>query len=131
MVKPSKNVQDWFKKSREDLLAANVLSEARDKQLWGSVTFHCQQAAEKAMKGFLTHNKKKFRKTHNLLELGAEVTKINSTFEPLMRKAIKLNPYAVIFRYPDASDIEFTNKDVEEAIWTAKEVVNTLSGHIG
>ncbi|MGP8245321.1 MAG: HEPN domain-containing protein [Bryobacteraceae bacterium] len=34
--------------------------------------FHCQQAAEKALKGFLTWNGCTFRKTQNLEEIGEQ-----------------------------------------------------------
>jgi HEPN domain-containing protein len=40
--------------------------------LLGDATFHCQQAVEKTIKAFLTWHDRAFRKTHDLVELGAE-----------------------------------------------------------
>jgi HEPN domain-containing protein len=34
--------------------------------LFGAAVFHCQQAAEKALKGFLAWHDTPFRKTHDL-----------------------------------------------------------------
>jgi hypothetical protein len=48
------------------LLAANP-------PLLGEVVFHCQQAAEKAMKGFLSWHDSPFGKTHDLALIGLEV----------------------------------------------------------
>lgn len=51
MDKPSRIVQEWFKFSRHDILAAKTLWEANNPNLWANIGFLCQQAAEKALKG--------------------------------------------------------------------------------
>jgi HEPN domain-containing protein len=55
----------WFAKAADDLRAAVALA-AISPPLFDEAVFHCQQAAEKALKGFLTWNGRAFRKTHNL-----------------------------------------------------------------
>ena len=47
----------WFTKAAHDLQAAELLLTA-DPSLLGEVAFHCQQAAEKAMKGYLRSRNK-------------------------------------------------------------------------
>jgi hypothetical protein len=44
---------------------------AADPPLRASAAFHCQQAVEKLLKGFLVLAAKRFRKTHSLAQLGA------------------------------------------------------------
>ena len=41
--------------------------------------FHAQQAAEKAMKGFLAWHDAPFRKTHDLAEIGQQCAGIDSS----------------------------------------------------
>lgn len=45
--------QSWFKKAWDDVRAAS-LDMGAEPPLTEDALFHCQQAAEKAMKGFLT-----------------------------------------------------------------------------
>jgi HEPN domain-containing protein len=65
--------------------------------------FHSQQAAEKAIKGFLTLRQIAFRKTHSLTELGAQCASADPTLEPILRGIEELTDYASAFRYPDAT----------------------------
>src|SRR6266853_1004857 len=44
---------------------------AAEPPLRASAAFHCQQAVEKLLKGFLVLAAKRFRKTHSLAQLGA------------------------------------------------------------
>ena len=57
----------WLRKAAYDLRAASH-SLTASPPLLGDVVFHCQQAAEKALKGFLMWNNIPFRKTHSLEE---------------------------------------------------------------
>src|SRR3990172_8776162 len=62
--------KEWFAKGNEDLGSAEILFE-NDEYL-NSILFHCHQAAEKYLKGFLVANdldiKDEFR-IHNLRKL--------------------------------------------------------------
>jgi len=55
----------WLHKASEDVRAAEV-ARAAQPPLRGAAVFHCQQAAEKAIKGFLTLQARLFRKTHSI-----------------------------------------------------------------
>lgn len=76
----------WFRLSWNDLAAADHALGAGPSLHTDSV-FHAQQAAEKAMKGFLTWHDRRFRKTHNLVELGEQCVAIDSGLEPVLREA--------------------------------------------
>jgi len=57
----------WIEKAEEGLEVASLIaSSAKFRE---SVGFHCQQAAEKYLKAFLTHVQVEFRKTHDIVEL--------------------------------------------------------------
>ena len=55
----------WYQKAAQDLRAGDVDLGAQPPLTMDAV-FHAQQAAEKAMKGFLTWHSRLFRKTHSL-----------------------------------------------------------------
>ena len=58
-------VQAWPLKARHDQLSARRLSEGPNPIL-DTAIYHCQQAAEKALKALLTYYDQPFQKTHDL-----------------------------------------------------------------
>lgn len=66
--------RSWLRKASEDVRAAEVARGA-EPPLRDAAVFHCQQAAEKAIKGFLTLHARPFRKTHSIEEIGECVAK--------------------------------------------------------
>lgn len=73
----------WLVKAQEDLAIADLARMAEKPVTYG-VVFHAQQAAEKALKGFLAWHDRPFRKTHNLLEIGKACREI----DPSLWKAL-------------------------------------------
>lgn len=130
MDKPSKIVQEWFKFSRQDLLAAKTLMAAHNPALWSNVGFLCQQSAEKSIKGFLAHNKIKFGKIHEIEILGLEVSKICSDLTVLMKSAVQLTPFAVEFRYPESADRPLSEDLVNEALRLSEKIYQEMSSRI-
>lgn len=65
--------------------------------------YHCQQAAEKAVKAFLIHHGKPHERTHDIEVLVDLACEIDSTFRRLADAADVLTPYANRFRYPNAT----------------------------
>jgi HEPN domain-containing protein len=65
------------------------------------VCFHCQQAAEKYLKGLLQEWGIVPPRTHNLVDLLNLVLPRDATLRPLRRKIESVTRYAVDFRYPD------------------------------
>ena len=89
----------WFVKASNDIRAAEALS-AVSQPLLDEAVFHCQQAAEKALKGFLTWNGRAFRRTHNLEEIGERCLAIDASLREVVDQAVPLSEYAWKFRYP-------------------------------
>jgi len=63
-------VREWLHKAAEDVRTAEV-SCAAQPPLQDAAAFHCQQAAEKALKGFLTLHARVFEKTHSIEKVRA------------------------------------------------------------
>jgi HEPN domain-containing protein len=57
-------VRVWLRKASGDLLSARILVEQSPLVL-GPAAFHCQQAAEKALKAFLVWRSVPFEKVHS------------------------------------------------------------------
>ena len=92
-------VKKWLRKAENDIALAERALKGSPCLTDGAV-FHCQQAAEKALKAFLTWHEITFAKTHQLIPLVMEAKKINKDFEKLRDAAASLSPYAVLYRYP-------------------------------
>ena len=98
-------VRSWLVKARQDLDAAAWLLTSPN-ALYGAVGFHSQQAAEKALKAYLTWQEHSFEKTHSLVALVGICLKFSSDFDTLRHAATMLAPFAVTTRYPgDMPDI--------------------------
>ena len=95
----TEDTRGWLDKARADIRAAHVDLEAVPPLLEDAL-FHCQQAVEKALKGFLTWHDQPFRKVHDLVELGVQCAEIDSTMEELLRRSAKLSQFATAYRYP-------------------------------
>ena len=118
----------WFVKAARDLRAAAALGKA-DPPFLDDVVFHCQQAAEKALKGFLTWHSSPFRKTHNLEEIGEQCLKLDGTLKQIIDRATPLTEYAWKFRYPGEPD-EPSREEAEEALATARAVYEALRSRL-
>jgi HEPN domain-containing protein len=88
----------WMRRARADMRAAEICTT----ELPGTALFHCQQAAEKYLKAYLTWNQRAFRKTHELAELVAACILIDATLKSALGPAAALSKYAWQFRYPGA-----------------------------
>lgn len=73
-------VQNWLLKAQRDLLAARRLASGTDPFLDIAV-YHCQQAAEKAVKGFLVYRDQPFEKTHDVEVLVSLRTAMNQVLQ--------------------------------------------------
>jgi HEPN domain-containing protein len=95
----AEEVRAWLRKSAADLRGARVDLQAVP-PLVEDALFHCQQAAEKAMKAFLVLHDVAARRTHDLDELGAACERLCPELGPVIEPARELTVYAWRFRYP-------------------------------
>lgn len=58
-------VQGWLIKAQRDLASARVLMETTP-PLLDTAIYHCQQAAEKAVKGYLVFCDQEFERVHDI-----------------------------------------------------------------
>ena len=118
----------WLIKAANDLRAADLLQRA-DPPLFDDVVFHCQPAAEKALKAFLTWRQQTFRKTHSLEEIGEQCLNMDSTLKDIVDRVVPLTEYAWKFRYPGAPESP-TAEEAAEAIAAAREAYDAIRGRL-
>jgi HEPN domain-containing protein len=92
-------VQNWLIKAQHDLAAARKLAEGPDPYL-DVAAYHCQQAAEKAVKAFLVFHDQPFEKTHDVEVLVTLAQRYDPRLASWVEAAVQLTPYATEFRYP-------------------------------
>ena len=92
-----REAQAWLQKADNDLRSVQV-DLAADPPLIEDALFHCQQAAEKAMKAFLTAHDTTFRKTHDLDELAAACEETDASLKEALDPARDLTVFAWEFR---------------------------------
>lgn len=114
-------VRQWLTKADHDLLSAERLLKG-DPPIRDTAVYHCQQAAEKALKAYLTLQDVSFQKIHVLGVLLEQCMEVDMTFERLRDIADILTPFAVAFRYP-GEVLEPDPHDAEEAYRFAEEVI--------
>jgi HEPN domain-containing protein len=85
--------------------------------------YHCQQAAEKAVKAFLVHHGRPFQKTHDIEVLLDRAVEVDSSLSRLADAADALTPYATRFRYPNATfAVEPQPAEYDEALQHAQAI---------
>jgi HEPN domain-containing protein len=80
----------WFEKAHKDLRCAQI-DLAADPPAPEDALYHCQQAAEKALKGFLVWHDQPFPKTHDLGRLGNQAVGLDQTLEPLIDEVVEVD----------------------------------------
>jgi HEPN domain-containing protein len=120
MDSKSELVKNWLIKAKHDLLAAQKLSG--DPEIYADVAiYHCQQSAEKAIKGFLILQDQSFPRTHDVRLLLQLAITVEPNLQAYEEASELLTPYATEFRYP--SDVmNPTDEELTEALEKAEEI---------
>lgn len=117
-------VQFWLKKAQRDLSAAQKLAN----DLPDIAIYHCQQAAEKALKGFLILHDQDPGNTHNINTL----VRLASAFKPeltnILKEAGYLSQYNQTYRYPTEASEDFNPSpgELKKSFKLASDVVKTI-----
>ena len=129
MDKKLEYAKRWFDKAKSDLLDADN-NLAADKVPYDTVCFHCQQAAEKLLKGFLVAHGCEYPITHNLFVILDNVVEYEPVAESLRETLALLNPYSVEIRYP-GDELTLTNDNAAEARQAVQEVLEWVQSKFG
>lgn len=112
---------DWLEKANEDL--AFTRAGFRETEHHALVLFHCQQVAEKALKGYLTHVGKRFGKIHFLTTLLKLATEVDPTFRRFEDECRSLDKYYIVTRYPVDWTASYSRDEAKRGLAQATEVL--------
>lgn len=103
----------WLRKAKSDLASAHRLADGEQPPL-DTAACHCQQAAEKALKGWLSLQETPFPKTHLVDELLDLCVQRSADFEALRDHCQTLTP-----PWPpsSATPVRFSNPRERSSRW--------------
>lgn len=125
-MKPS--TREWIKKAESDYQAALALARRRKISFHDQACFHCQQSAEKYLKARLEEANIRSPKTHDLDKLLSLLLSVEPLWAALLPTLLRLNDYAVEFRYPGH---EATARDVKVARQDARAIRKEVRSSLG
>lgn len=125
----TKKYSDWFIKAAQDLRSAKILLE-NDGDLW-VVVFHCQQAAEKYLKGFILAYTGFLLDGHNLYRLCKKASELYDGFKSLLKDSGYLSNYYVETRYPAEDPLIIDMEEVDECIRITENIKKQVSDALG
>jgi HEPN domain-containing protein len=121
-------VAAWLAKAESDLASARKLA-CPPETLLDTAVYHCQQAAEKVLKGFLVYHDQEFERTHDITDLIRAALPYAPDFAPWLGAGELLTPLATRFRYPaGASDPEMA--EFRSALQAAEGICEFVRSHL-
>jgi HEPN domain-containing protein len=106
-------VTEWFYLADADIDTAKLVKEMRT-QHKEIICYHCEQAVEKYLKGFLQANNIIPPQIHDLEKLCAMCSEKDIRFDIIIKECIYLTDFATQLRYPHEREI--TEYNVTKAL---------------
>ncbi len=122
-------VQIWLEKGDHDFKAAEILLNSKD-IVADVICYHCHQAIEKYLKGFLISKKASIPKSHDLDYLLKLCMKEEMNFHSIKEKIQTLIEYTSDVRYP-ADDVSYSLSDAKLSYQTAKAIMEFIKKYLG
>ncbi|MDI6873748.1 HEPN domain-containing protein [Candidatus Solincola sp.] len=127
---PQREFKRWLEQAYSDLDDAEFNAGGRRYNL---ACFLAQQAAEKALKAYLYLQGNQVVWGHSVAELVDDARQYDSSFHQLRDKGAFLDRFYIPTRYPNGLPggiprDAFTSKDALEAVSTAREIADFVSG---
>ena len=116
--------KDWFEKAIQDLRGAEILMEHDGGN--NLVAFHCQQAMEKALKGWLLKNTGELLEGHSLVFLCRKAIFAGAPLKEVLRDCAYVNQFYIETRYPSDSYMPVSEGEAQDCMDAAKGLVERL-----
>ena len=124
------NVQLWLEFANADLETADFLYEKQYPRQLEIICYHCQQAGEKAIKAVYIAKEIPggIPRKHDLWFLLEQMKNVVEIPESIYDAAEKLDPYAIVFRYPGENRVD--DYRAKQAIGLAKAIIDWVNQNI-
>ena len=121
-------IEEWLNFAKEDLETAKTLLNSE--YLFNrSICYHCQQSAEKDLKAYIIYLDLPLNKTHNLIKLVDQISKLDKEITHLQKAVEVLTDYIVTARYPDDSEL-ITDEESKLAFNESEKINNYIKNKI-
>lgn len=121
-------VAEWMKYAKADLDTAKHLEETMHPKPLEIICYHCQQAAEKALKAFLVANEIDPPRIHGLDQLCEMCKNIEQSFSEIEKHCGELTTYGIAPKYPHGTEIFET--DATRALKYAKIIYEKAESNL-
>ena len=124
------NVQLQLEFANADLETADFLYEKQYPRQLEIICYHCQQAGEKAIKALYIAKEIPggIPRKHDLWFLLEQMKNVVEIPESIFDAAEKLDPYAIVFRYPGENRVD--DYRAKQAISLAKTIIDWVNQSI-
>lgn len=122
----SRRFEDWYKKALIDLQGARILRHHDGDN--GLVAFHCQQAIEKALKGFILERTNHLLDGHSLVYLCRRAAKLDEFFTGQLKNCAFVNQFYIETRYPADMPDPVEDDEMEECLKITAEIIDYIIG---
>ena len=116
--------KDWYEKAAHDLRGAQILMEYDG---GNDLVVHCQQAMEKMLKGWLLKTTDELFDGHSLVFLCRKAIAAGAPLKDKLRDCAYVNQFCIETRYPSDSYIPVSEKEAQDCIDAAKELLELLA----
>lgn len=120
--------KEWQKLAEMDLMSAEYLLDMRPVP-FEIICYHCQQSAEKYLKGYLVLHGMNPPKTHDLNQLQVLCSSISDNFVEIADQCSDLTAYGIQPRY--TTQLVLEERDMQEALVSAKSIRDFIIIMIG
>jgi HEPN domain-containing protein len=110
---------EWFEYADNDLRCAIFLLQMHPIPV-EIICYHCQQSAEKYLKGYIALNGGEIVKTHDLTILNKICIGYDQELQLIRDDCVELVDYGVQVRYPVETELE--EQDMKKAIESAETI---------
>ena len=120
--------KDWFEKAAHDLRGAEILMEHDGGN--DLVAFHCQQAMEKMLKGWLLKTTGELLDGHSLVFLCRKATAAGAPLKGKLRDCAYVNQFYIETRYPSDSYIPVSEEEARDCMDAARKLMELLAYYL-
>jgi len=124
----STRFKEWLEMARKDLRGAEILFE-HDAD-YSLVCFHCQQGAEKYLKGYLIFKTGILHEGHNLVKLCRRAASYETRFNSHLRDCAYLNTFYIEARYPAEDPMDITYENTKDCMEIANRIMEDVTSLI-
>lgn len=125
----SRRYRDWYERAQGDLRGARILMEHDGGN--ELVAFHCQQAAEKGLKGWLLKTTGDLTEGHSLVFLCRKAIGAGAPLREHLRGCAYVNQFYLETRYPADVYLPVSGEEAQECIDIAAALLSVLDDPAG